>query len=119
MSNGTYGAFYVDARKIEAAAIEAGFADRDGESWFDFVDVEHSKYRTIEEFSKLEDAEDWIKREMPHNCLGTGTIVLVVPAPKRCANCSCGGLWATHEYSVDDDGIIEDNALEPPCEHDR
>jgi len=60
----TYIAYYEDAGKVEAAAIERGFTGKEGESWHDFVDAEHSKFRTTQQFRDLTAAVDWLKGEI-------------------------------------------------------
>ena len=113
-----YHAYYEDAAKIEAAAKEAGYTGESGQSWFDFVDASMSKYRQNGYFDTVKKAEDWLKESISAEkaCFGTGTILYMEQAKKHCDNCMCGSVWAMREYSVDASGIVEENALEPPCE---
>lgn len=120
MGGQSYFAFYEDAAKVEAAAKARGFTGNDGESWHDFVEAEHNKFRTVKQFWDLPSAEKWLKAEVAKtkSVYGHGTIILQEPVIKRCAACVCGGVRALHEYTVDDTGIADDVALDSLCVED-
>lgn len=120
MAHESYIAFYEDAAKVEAAAKARGFTGNDGESWHDFVEAEHDKFRIAKQFWKLKDAEDWLKAEIAamKSVYGQGTIRLQRPATRRCRACVCGGLHELHEYIVDDTGIADDQPLDSLCLED-
>ena len=113
-----YTAYYEDAAMVEAAAIERGFTGKEGESWHDYVDAENAKFRTSREFSNITLAVKWLKGHIAesHSCYGVGTVLLEERMSKRCASCTCGGLRAVREYSVDETGIVERNDLNVPCD---
>lgn len=120
MKNESYIAFYEDAAKVEAAAKARGFTGNDGESWHDFVEAETDKFRVYKQFSLLKYAEAWLKAEIAStkSVYGQGTIRLQRAATRRCSACVCGGLHQLHEYTVDDNGIADDQALESLCIED-
>jgi hypothetical protein len=102
-----YHAYYEDVGRVE--------------SWFDFVDASMAKYRQPLFFGTVQEAEHILMEAIKNGrtCFGTGTILYMEPAKKHCKNCTCGGVWAMREYSVDASGIVEENELEPPCEEDE
>lgn len=118
--NPHYAAYYEDAEAAREAACRAGYAGSEGQSWYDFVDIALAKYRNMQVFAHLEEATKWLSSEIKagKSCFGTGTIIHFVLPTEECAKCTCGGFWIDHEYSVDESGVIEDNALEPPCDSD-
>lgn len=107
-------AFYEDAAKTEAAARTEGYDGNNG-SLMDFV--EPSDYCTGKTFPTLVDAEQWLKREIDSykTVFGCGTIRMQEPINRRCRYCVCRGVRSLHEYTVDDTGIVEDEAVENPC----
>jgi hypothetical protein len=113
----SYIAYYEDAALVEAAAKKRGFTGNDGESWHDFVEAEHDKFRRAKQFRKLDRAEKWLKAEINANksVYGQGTIVLQEVAKPKCRACDCGGLRELHEYIVDDTGVVEDRDIESVC----
>lgn len=121
MRDESYWAFYEDANKVEAAAKARGFTGNDGESWHDFVEAEHNKFRAAKQFWQLKDAEEWLKREINamKTVYGCGTIQLQRPAINRCRTCVCGGVRAIHEYTVDDTGIAHNEELPSLCIDDE
>jgi hypothetical protein len=75
-------------------------------------------YRAFYEDAAKIEAVSWLIQELSESksCFDVGTIILEESASKRCENCTCNGVWAVREYSVRASGIVEDNALEPPCD---
>ncbi len=120
MGTESFWAFYEDAAKVETAAKARGFSGNDGESWHDFVEAEHNKFRTAKQFWSLQTAVDWLKAEVSQtkSVYGQGTIILQRPVIKRCSACVCDGLQALHEYTVDNTGIADDVALDSLCVED-
>jgi hypothetical protein len=111
----TFRAFYEDAAKAEVAARALGYTDDDG-SLLDYV--EPHDYRTGKSFETLAAAEQWLKSEIEamRTMFGCGTVRVLEPVTKRCRYCVCGGKWrAVQEYTVDDTGIVEDEALGDEC----
>jgi hypothetical protein len=107
-------AFYEDAARTEAAARAEGYNGEDG-SLMDYV--EPSDYRTGKTFPTLTQAEQWLKEQIDamKTVFGCGNIVEQEPVTRRCRYCVCGGVRSLHEYTVDDTGIVEDEALEDSC----
>lgn len=107
-------AFYEDAAKTEAAARAEGY-DGDNGSLMDYV--EPSDYRTGKTFQTLAQAQQWLKAEIEamKTVFGCGTIREQEPVSRRCRYCVCGGVRSLHEYTVDDTGVVEDEAIEDPC----
>lgn len=110
----TFRAFYEDAAKTEAAARKEGYDGENG-SLMDYV--EPSDYCTGETFPTLVQAEQWLKTEIDamKTVFGCGTIRAQEPVKRRCRYCTCRGVKNLHEYTVDDTGIVEDEALEDEC----
>ncbi|MGX1353393.1 hypothetical protein AB7M49_007014 [Bradyrhizobium elkanii] len=110
----TFRAFYEDAAKTEAAARKEGYDGING-SLMDYV--EPHDYRTGQSFQSLELAEQWLKSEIDANktVFGCGTILLQEPVQRRCRYCVCSGVRNLHEYSVDDTGVVADEAFEDNC----
>lgn len=110
----SFRAFYEDAAKTEAAARAEGYNGSDG-SLMDYV--EPSDYRTGKSFPTLTQAQEWLKTEIAamKTVFGCGTIRELEPVGRRCRYCVCGGVRALHEYTVDDTGVVEDEALEADC----
>ena len=81
MDRHSYVALLRGCRKVEAAAKARGFTGDDGESWHDFVEAEHNKFRTAKQFSDLPTAEAWLKGEVAatKSVFGQGTIILQEP----------------------------------------
>ena len=111
-----YRAFYEDAAKTEAAARAEGFDGENG-SLMDFV--EPSDYCTGKTFKTIDAAESWLKQQIEtrKTVFGYGTIRQQEEVTRRCKYCVCGGVKSLHDYTVDDTGIVEDEALEDEC-HD-
>lgn len=109
-----YRAFYEDAAKTEAAARKEGYNGVDG-SLMDYV--EPSDYCTGKTFQTLADAEAWLKSEIDamKTVFGCGTIRAQEQVSRRCRYCVCGGIRNTHEYTVDDTGVVEDESMEDTC----
>lgn len=107
-------AFYEDAEKTEAAARREGYDGENG-SLMDYV--EPSDYRTGKKFPSLAEAELWLKQEIDSckTVFGAGTIRLQEPVERRCRYCVCRGIRDLHEYTVEETGIVEDEALESDC----
>lgn len=110
----TFRASYEDAAKTEAAARAEGYDGNNG-SLMDFV--EPSDYRTGKSFPSLADAEQWLKQEIGSykTVFGAGTILELEKVTRRCRYCVCGGVRNLHEYTVDDTGVVEDEAMEDDC----
>lgn len=110
----SFRAFYENAEKTEAAARKEGYDGNNG-SLMDFV--EPSDYRTGKSFQTLADAEQWLKTEIDamKTVFGCGTIRTQEQVTRRCRYCVCGGVRSLHEYTVDDTGVVEDEALEDEC----
>lgn len=121
MAEGTYWAFYEDAAKVEAAAKARGFTGQDGESWHDFVEAEHNKFRVAKEFLTRDGAERWLKKAINDRLTvyGCATIRLQRPVSKRCSACVCGGIEEVREYDVDDTGIVDERRIDSPCLDDE
>jgi hypothetical protein len=107
-------AFYEDAEKTEAAARVEGYDGING-SLMDYV--EPSDYRTGKTFPSLAAAEQWLKTEIDamKTVFGCGTIRKRERVSRRCRYCVCGGVRDLHEYTVEDTGIVEDEAMEDEC----
>lgn len=121
MRRHSYFAFYEDAAKVEATAKARGFTGNDGESWHDFVEAEHNKFRVSKQFWQLDDAVNWLKTEIAamKSVYGQGVIILQEPVIRCCGACVCGGLRQIHEYIVDDTGVADDRDLDSPCIDDE
>lgn len=117
MARQSYVAFYEDAAKVEAAAKARGFTGNDGESWHDFVEAEHNKFRSSMTFATLRAAENWLSSEIrkTKSVYGQGTIIKQKSITERCRACVCGGVQATHEYTVDDTGIVDHSPSNSLC----
>jgi hypothetical protein len=117
-----YLAYYEDAVKVEVAAKAAGFTGNDGESWYDVVEAGNYEFRTVKMFKELMTAEAWLRGEIAavKSVYGCGTIIEQQPVAQRCRYCTCRGVEHLREYTVDDEGIVDDYALESMClnEHD-
>ncbi len=113
-------AFYEDAAKVEAAAKARGFTGNDGESWHDFVEAEHDRFRCSRSFPGLQDAVDWLKGEVAEtkSVYGAGNVVERVAVGQRCSACTCGGFHEIREYVVDDQGVADSKSLDSPCIED-
>lgn len=107
-------AFYEDAAKTEAAARSEGFDGENG-SLMDFV--EPSDYCTGKNFQSLADAERWLKQEIGSRktVFGAGTIRMQEKVARRCRYCVCRGTRNLHEYTVDDTGVVGDEAMGDDC----
>jgi len=118
--SGVYRAYYTDAAKVERMAIERGYSGQEGESWFDYVEADHSRYWTSQTFGDLEKAVKWIGSAVIEGktCFSGGTILLEEKTHSRCKSCACEGKWTTHEYSVDETGIVDEMELSPPCQEE-
>lgn len=114
MTMQSFRAFYEDAEKTEAAARAEGYNGVDG-SLMDYVDP--NDYRTGKSFTSLEDAEQWLKTEIDarKTCFGAGTIYLQEKVGRRCRYCTCRGVKNVHEYTVEDTGIVADEAFDDEC----
>lgn len=110
----SFRAFYEDAAKTEAAARKLGYNGSDG-SLMDFV--EPSDHCSGSTFKSLAEAEQWLKTEIDamKTVFGCGTIRIQEKVSRRCRYCVCRGVKNLHEYTVDDTGIVEDEALEDEC----
>lgn len=109
-----YRSSYEDAAKTEAAARMEGYDGING-SLMDYV--EPSDYRTGKTFQTLIQAEQWLKTEIDamKTVFGCGTIRELERVTSRCRYCVCGGVRNLHEYTVDDTGVVEDEAMEDDC----
>jgi|SRR5882757_2333701 len=110
----SFWAFYEDITKTEAAARVKGYDGNNG-SLMDYV--EPSDYRIGRSFQSLSEAEQWLKTEIDtmKTVFGCGNIIAQEPVNRRCRYCVCGGVRNLHEYTVDDTGIVEDEAIEDSC----
>lgn len=108
----TFRASYEDAAKTEADARKEGYDGING-SLLDFVEPSWSG----KTFLTLAEAEQWLKTEIDamKTVFGCGTIQTQEQVARRCRYCTCGGVKTVHEYTVDDTGIVEDEALEDEC----
>lgn len=108
-------AWYEDAAKVEAAAKARGFTGEAGTSWHDFVEAEHEKFITSRSFPTLALAVGWLtdRCRAAETFFGCGTIRKM--EPRRCSACTCGGLIATREWTVADEGVEQEDALDSPC----
>jgi hypothetical protein len=110
-------AFYEDAAKVETAAKARGFTGEKGESWHDFVEAGHDRFRTVKQFGDLAKAVKWLQDRIVARAtvFGAGSIIEQVPVTRRCSVCTCRGVRELREYTVDDEGIADERDLEPWC----
>jgi len=112
MNMQTFRASYEDAAKTEAEARKEGYDGING-SLLDYVEPAWSG----QTFPTLAAAEQWLKTEIAayKTVFGCGTIRTQEAVSRRCRYCTCRGVKTVHEYTVDDTGIVEDEALDDEC----
>ncbi len=110
----TFRAFYEDAAKTEAAARKEGYDGNNG-SLMDFV--EPADHRTGKTFPSLAEAERWLIEEIEagKTVFGCGSVYEQEKVSRRCRYCVCGGIQNLHEYTIDDTGMVADEAFENDC----
>ena len=110
----SFSAFYEDAAKTEAAARLEGYDGQNG-SLMDYV--EPHDFLTGKKFQTVTEAEEWLKMEIGamKTVFGCGTIRKLEAVGRRCRYCTCRGVKAVHDYTVDDTGIVEDEVLDDEC----
>lgn len=114
MTMQSFMAFYEDAAKTEAAARKEGYDGING-SLMDYV--EPHNYCTAKKFAEITQAEAWLIERINamQTVFGAGTIRKLEQVSRRCRYCTCRGVKVVHEYTVEDTGIVEDEALEDEC----
>ena len=98
-----------------AQLMRADGYDGENGSLMDYV--EPHDFVTGKKFQTIAEAEDWLKAEIAamKTVFGCGSIRKLESVGRRCRYCTCRGVKAVHDYTVDDTGIVEDEALEDEC----
>lgn len=108
-------ASFEDIAKLRAAAIAEGCPE-DG-SYLDYVEA--ADHQTRKRFDTKEKAISWVKQNILDlkTAFGVGDITegYAVTNGERCRYCVCNGWRAVSRTIVEDDGPLDEEALDNDC----